>query len=125
MGNLTNRLRGVTKTVKPYPFLYTLFMLPLCPLEARMSLKWAEVLGLLAFTSVPSAWLCVRLSYPLNLCNWYRAQCFVMLLPLTIPIYRVLSPDSGVFWGTCAITVTLAASLANAYFVFVKPSARG
>ena len=117
-------LRKVSKTVKTFPFLYTALLLLLNPLEARLSLQWSVVLGLLTFTSLPSVWLCWKLSRAVKLCPWHRVQCFIMLLPLTIPFCRILKPEVNILWIWCGIVVLLTASLVNAYFVFVKPTVR-
>ena len=117
-------LRQVTKTVKVFPFAYTLILLILSPLEAWLSLRWAELLGLFFFTSVPSVWLCWRLSKAVKLCPWHRAQCFVMLLPLPVPLCRILYPDFNIFWVWVGMSVILTASLVNCYLVFIKPKSK-
>lgn len=117
-------LRNVSKAVKTFPFLYTALLLLLSPLEAWLSLRWSEVLGLLTFTSMPSVWLCWRLSRAVKLCPWHRVQCFIMLLPLFIPLCRILKPEVGILWVWCGVAVLLIASLINCYFVFIKPTAR-
>ena len=117
-------LRSVTKTIKTFPFIYTAALLVLSPFEAWLSLRWAELLGLLTFTCVPSAWLCWRLSKAVKLCPWYRAQCVIMLLPLSIPMCRILWPEVSVIWVWFGVVVLLLASLVNCYFVFIRPSAR-
>lgn len=117
-------LRKVSKTVKTFPFLYTALLLLLSPLEAWLSLRWSEILGLLTFTSLPSVWLCWKLSRAVKLCPWHRAQCFIMLLPLLVPIIRILKPEVNILWVWSGVAVLLIASLVNAYFVFVKPSVR-
>ena len=121
---LVKNYRKAFVTIKLFPFIYTFALLVVSPLEAWLSLRWAELLGLIVFTSVPSVILCMILSYAVKLCPWHRAQCIVMLLPLAIPICRIFMPDCVIFvWG--AVSVLLLISLANAYFVFVKPSVRG
>lgn len=116
--------RKVIATLKTYPFLYTALLLVLSPLEAWLSLEWSEALGLLAFTSVPSAMLCARLSFPLGFCNWYRAQCFVILLPLVIPMCRIFRPQLDMLWVWGGIAAILGASLVNCYKTFVRPTRR-
>lgn len=117
-------LRNVSKVVKTFPFLYTALLLLLSPLEAWLSLEWSEVLGLLTFTSLPSLWLCWRLSCAVKLCPWHRAQCFIMLLPLAIPLCRILKPEVSILWIWAGVAVLLIASLVNCYFVFIKPTTR-
>ncbi len=124
-GNRRSGYRKAYVTVKTYPFVMTAFLLALSPLEAWLSLPWAEALGLLTFASVPSAWLCARLSFPLRLCNWYRAQCLVMLLPQSIPLCRIFCPEMGVFWAWIGVVVILIASLVNCYRTFIRPTRRG
>ena len=118
---LIENYRQAYATIKTFPFIYTAVLLVLSPLEVWLSLKWAELLGLFFFTSVPSAWLCWRLSKEVKLCPWHRAQCAIMLLPLAIPVCRIFVQCCVILvWG--GISILLIASLVNAYFVFVKPS---
>lgn len=120
---LVDNYRKAFVTIKLFPFIYTALLLVVSPFEAWMALKWAELLGLFFFTSVPSVWLCWRLSKAVKLCQWHRTQCFIMLLPLAIPVCRILWSSCVIsVWG--GITILLIASLVNAYFVFVKPSVK-
>ena len=117
---LLENYRKAYVTIKTFPFIYTALLLVINPFEAWLSLKWAELIGLFFFTSVPSVWLCWRLSKAVKLCFWHRAQCFIMLLPLAIPVCRIFVPGSVIsVW--VAISALLITSLVNAYFVFVKP----
>lgn len=116
--------RKLYAAVKTYPFIYTFLLLALSPFEAWLPLPWAEAIGLLAFTSVPSALLCRRLSRAVFLCPWHRAQCAVMLLPAAIPLCRIFIPGLNVAWVWGGVSVLLLASVVNAYMVFVKPAAR-
>lgn len=120
---LIENYRQAYATIKTFPFIYTAVLLVVSPLEAFLSLRWAELLGLFFFTSVPSAWLCWRLSKEVKLCPWHRAQCAIMLLPLAIPVCRIFVQCCVILvWG--GISILLFASLINAYFVFVRPSVR-
>lgn len=119
---LLDNYRKAYVTIKTFPFIYTVTLLVLSPLEAWMSLRCAEVLALLTCTSIPTAWLCWRLSKVVKLCPWHRAQCFLMLLPLSIPLCRMFLPEINIFWVLAGVAVLLTASLINAYFVFIKPS---
>lgn len=123
-GELVENYRKAYYAIKVYPFIYTAVLLVVSPFEAFLSLRWAELLALFFFTSAPSTILCVVLSYAVKLCPWHRAQCFIMLLPLAIPVCRILWPGCVIsVW--VAIYAILIASLVNAYFVFIKPSVRG
>lgn len=121
---LIESYRKARHTIKTFPFVYTAVLLVLSPLETWMSLRWAELLALFFFTSVPSVWLCWRLSRAVRLCPWHRAQCFVMLLPLAIPLCRILCPDADVVLLWIGVSVILVASLVNCYLVFVKPTTK-
>ena len=112
--------RKVRHIIKSFPFIYTAVLLVISPLEAWLSLMWAEVLALLTTTSIPTAWLCWRLSKAVKLCPWHRAQCFIMLLPLVIPLCRILCPEADMLcvWG--GVSIILLASLVNCYLVFIK-----
>ena len=120
---LLENYRKAYVTIKTFPFIYTALLLVISPFEAWLSLKWAELIGLFFFTSVPSVWLCWRLSKAVKHCFWHRAQCFIMLLPLAIPVCRIFVPGS-VIWVWIAVFAILIALLVNAYFVFVKPSVK-
>lgn len=122
---LVKSYRKARAAIQTFPFFYTAVLLVVSPLEAWLSLRWAELIGLLFFTSVPTVCLLWRLSLTLWLCRWYRAQCLTMLLPLSITLCRIFWPEAGAVWVWGAVTVILMASLVNAYFVFVKPKARG
>lgn len=123
--DLVDNYRKAYYTIKVYPFIYTAVLLFLCPFEAFLSLRWAELLALFFFTSVPSTILCVVLSYAVKLCPWHRAQCFIMLLPLAIPVCRILCPEVNVVWLWVGVSVILITSLVNCYLVFIKPSVKG
>lgn len=121
---LIESYRKARGTIKTFPFIYTALLLILSPCEVFLSLRWTELLALFFFTSVPSVILCWLLSKAVRLCPWHRAQCFIMLLPLMIPVCRMFMPGCVIsVW--VGITILLIASLVNAYFVFVKPSVRG
>ena len=120
---MVENYRKAYSAIKTYPFIYSAALLVVSPLEAWLSLKWAELLGLFFFTSVPSTILCWVLSKAVRLCPWHRAQCIIMLLPLAIPLCRIFVPDCVILvWG--GVSISLFASLINAYFVFVRPSVR-
>lgn len=104
-------LRKVRDIVRPFPFFYTVVLLAVCLSEKWLSLKCTEVIELLTFTSVPAAILCWWLSWLLKLCFWYRVQCFVMVLPLAIPICRILWPEFGYSW--IGVVIILSLSIVN------------
>ncbi len=85
--------RGIKNVVRTYPFFYTLALLIVCLSEKAMSVRCGEIIELLAFTSLPSTFLCWKLSRIIGLCFWYRLQCVLMSLPLLIPICRTLYPE--------------------------------
>lgn len=124
MNNQTEVLRRVTKTVKVYPFIYTVLLLILSPVEAWASLEWAEVIGLLTFTSVPSIWLCWKLSRAVKLCPWHRAQCALAVVPTAIPLSRILIDGAYVALVWLGIAAILVASLVNCYLVFIRPTSQ-
>lgn len=121
---LVENYRKAYATIKTFPFIYTAVLLAVSPFEVWLSLRWSVLIGLVAFTSVPSVLLCLRLSKLVKLCPWHRAQCFIMLLPLAIPVCRILLPLLDVAWVWIGVSALLIASLVNAYFVFIKPSVR-
>lgn len=113
-------LRKVTRTVKIFPFVYTALLLALSPFEAWLSLKLAQIIGLLTFTAIPSVWLCWRLSKAIRLCHWHRAQCLLTLLPMAIPLCRILCANLSIVYVWSGIAIILIASLINCYLVFIK-----
>lgn len=121
---LIENYRKAFFTIKVFPFIYTAVLLILSPFETFLSLQWAELLALFFFTCMPSIILCLVLSYAVRLCPWHRAQCFIMLLPLSIPLCRIFYPDLSIVWVWLGVSTLLLASLVNAYFVFIKPSVR-
>lgn len=121
---LIKSYRKARHTIKTFPFIYTAVLLVLSQLETWLSLRWAEVLALLFSTSIPTTWLCWRLSKAVGLCPWHRAQCLIMLLPLAIPLCRILCPEVNIVWLWVGVSIILIASLVNCYLVFVKPSVR-
>lgn len=117
--NTEKRISEVTRVVKLFPFVYTALLLVVSPFEVWLSLKWAELIGLFFFTSVPSAWLCWRLSKAVKLCPWHRVQCIIMLLPLAIPVCRIFVPGSVILvWS--GIAVLLVASIVNRCLIDYK-----
>lgn len=120
---LVESYRKTYVTIKTFPFIYTAVLLVLSPLEAWMQLRCAELLALLTTTSVPTVWLFWRLSRTVKLCAWHRVQCLIIILPLAIPLCRILSPKFNVVWLWVGVSIILIASLVNGYLVFVKPSA--
>ena len=121
---LVDNYRKAFVTIKTFPFIYAALLVVVSPLEVWLSLKWAELIGLSLFTSVPSVWLCWKLSKTVKLCPWHRAQCFIMLLPLAIPLFRILHPRLNAVPVWVVVTVLLLVSLVNCYFVFVKPEVK-
>lgn len=96
--NTEERMSKVTRMVKLFPFVYTVVSLILIAIERLFTVGWYEVLSLLCFVSVPCVWLCWRLSKIARLCVWHRVQCLAMLLPLLIPICRIVWPETDIVW---------------------------
>lgn len=115
-------VQPTTKIVKIFPFKYTAILLFLSPFDAWLSLKWAQLLWLISFTTLPSAWLCWKLSRYLKLCKWHRAQCVLILIPQAIPICRIFFSDINIAWVWAGVALIFILSLINCYFVFIKPS---
>lgn len=111
--------RKVTDIVRLFPFFYTIALLAVCLSEKWLSLKCTEVVELLTFTSVPAAILCWWLSRIIKLCFWYRLQCFVMVLPLLVPICRIIWPAYvALVW--VGVIIILALSIVNRWLMDYK-----
>lgn len=118
-------LRKVTKRVKLAPFIYAVIFM------ACMIIYWfadESILSTLDAIFYISPIVCltfVWLSYPLKLCNWYRLQCCLPILPLPL-IYideNICEFGVEVAWVNFLIITTIfILSLINAYFVLVRPT---
>lgn len=119
-----NILRKITKRVKLAPFIYAVIFL-LCMISYWFADE--EVLSRLDVLFYVSPMVCltfVWFSYPLKLCNWYRLQCCLPMLPQPIiyideNIYEFGCEMAWVYFATFTFIFLL--SLLNAYFVFVRP----
>lgn len=118
----TQILRKVTGTIKKFPFVYTFILLCLSPFDAWLSLKWAQLLWLFTFTSLPTSWLCWKLSFPLKLCKWYRLQCVIILVPQIIPIFRIFCRELNILWVWAGVALIFVASLVNCYKTIIQPT---
>lgn len=120
-------LRKITKRVKLAPFLYALIFL-LC-----MSVYWfadnniLSTLDVLFYVSPIVCLTFIWFSYPLKLCNWYRLQCCLPMLPQPI-VYideNIYEFGSSIIWIDFAIVLLIfLLSLINTYFVFIRKATR-
>ena len=110
----------VTRTVKLFPFVYTALSLVLIAIEGLLPIGWVEILSLLLFVSLPCVWLCWRLSLIVRLCAWHRVQCLAMLLPLLIPICRIVWPDANVIWVKWVVAFLCMIPFVGGFRVFQK-----
>ena len=106
-------VKPVTNTVKRYPFYYTALMAVLSVCDIWLPVNLSSLVSFLFMTSIPSAILCLVLSRQVHLCPWHRAQCFVMVLPLVIPIYRIYYPNVNAWWVCVLVGLVLVVSLIN------------
>lgn len=86
---LFKTVEKVTLTTKAFPFAYSLVLAIMALCDKWMSQNMALTVEYICFATVPATILCVLMSYFLKLCFWYFVQCFLILLPLSIPICRV------------------------------------
>ena len=106
-------VKPATNTIKRYPFYYTALMVVLSVCDIWLPVNLSLLLGFLFMTSIPSAFLCFMLPRQVHLCPWHRAQCFVMVLPLVIPIFRIYYPNVCIWWVCGLVGLVLLASLIN------------
>ena len=118
--NTEERMSKVTRTVKLFPFVYTAVSLVLIAIEGLLPIGWVEILSLLLFVSVPCVYLCWRLSKIVRLCPWHRVQCIAMLLPLLIPIYRMVWPEANVVWVKLGVVLLCLLPFVGGFRVFQK-----
>lgn len=121
---ILNVVRKATKTIKIFPFAYALLMLILLPIASYCNYELALWLGAIFYMSIVMIALLFRLSYIFKLCNWYRLQCALPLLPQILDnideyIYQF---DGYVFTLDLIVYILIfLLSLVNAYFVFIRP----
>lgn len=118
-------LRKVTKFVKCAPFVYALIYLGVMIFYVELSIEADAVLDELFYVSPIVCFAFIRLSYYLKLCNWYRLQCCLPMLPTCVVlidenVYEFGMEIAAVNFAT--ITLIILLSLVNAYFVFIKPT---
>lgn len=78
---------------KIFPVAYSLVLIILIICYGNMSQGCASLIGTTAFVTLPFTILCIWLSYPLHLCNWYRFHALMMLSPLAIPLTHAFAPE--------------------------------
>lgn len=121
--SLIEMLRSITRILKLFPFVYSLTIVFLSPLYFFDNGDITDILDNLFYVSPFVIILLFVLSYHLKLCNWYRIQCSLPLLPQCLGIV-----DSYVYeFGentACAVffayVTIFTLSLVNAYFVFIR-----
>lgn len=86
----------------------------------------ALILDQLFYTSPIVVSCNIALSYTLKLCKWHRMECslpLIPMLPLFVDYYIYPLNNIAVGINTTIMIILCLASLINAYFVFIKPSA--
>lgn len=119
-------LRKTTRIVKVYPFIYAMLYVMCMFGYMLFSENVATILDQLFYTSPIVVSCNIALSYSLKLCKWHRMECSLPLIPM-LPLFvdYYIYPLNNIAVGiNTTIMITLCiASLINAYFVFIKPSA--
>ena len=131
VGNMEEYLfrivRKVTLTVKYFPFFYALGFLIFWLIAPTLSIDVITGIDGVIYISLIMVLFLIRLSYCVKLCVWHRLQCTLPLLPQIVD-----KIDTYIYeFGTYSVVANYAVfgvigvlSLINAYFVFIKPSAR-
>lgn len=118
-----NVLRKTTSFVKLVPFAYALiFLLCMIPYWCCTD-ETLTILDECFYISPIVSLTFIRMSYLLKLCNWYRLQCALPIIPLPIVIIdeNIYEFGSEVRWINFATTILIfLLSLINAYFVFIR-----
>lgn len=118
-------LRNVTRFVKIVPFVYAvLFLLCMMPYWNCDEII-LDIIDQCVYVSPIVSLTFIRLSYYLKLCNWYRLQCILPILPFPIVLIdeHIYEFGSMAMWINFVITTLIfLLSLVNAYFVFIRPT---
>lgn len=120
-------IRQVTKTVKVFPFLYTLGLILFWTISPIFSESAISLIDSMVFLSALLAVFLVRLSYCLKLCIWHRLQCVLPLIPQFSAIIDANVWEFGLYSAIINLVIMIGVftlSLFNAYKVFIKPVVR-
>lgn len=118
-------VRKTTKAIKVFPFLYALLLLVLFPIVAYVDFDIATIINEIFYVSPLFIGFLILLSFYVKLCNWYRLQCLLPLLPQitnSIDTYIYEFSYDISFINLIVMLVIFILSLINAYFVFIKPT---
>lgn len=101
------KLRNVTVIIKAFPFAYSVVLIILALCDWGMPNDSALTMALICYATLPAAALCFGLSYFLKLCNRYRIQCCIMLLPLLVPYWRIHQHEEYLIWIRLGVIIIL------------------
>lgn len=116
-------LRSVTNFIKIAPFVYAMMFILCMLVYLFCDDNTSSICDMLFYISPITSITFVCLSFKLKLCNWYRLQCLIPLMPLPFSIVdgmvcEFIEPVAYINYGITSLAFIL--SLLNAYFVFVK-----
>lgn len=119
-------LRKVTTIVKVYPFAYSILYVSCMLVYMFCSDEISTLCDQLFYTSPFMIVCAIGLSYSLKLCKWHRLECILPLLPTCMGLvdkFICSFTKLASYLNAILIGIICLASLINAYFVFIKPSA--
>lgn len=124
---LIKTLRKVTQTVKVAPFVVALFYMLTILGYMYMSDTIIYLLDTTLYFSPAAVVMMLILSKQVQLCFWHRLECVlpvICMIPSAIDILIYPLSETATYINAITLSVILLLSLINAYFVFVKPTAK-
>ena len=106
-------LRKVTDRIRVFPFLYSVILIILLLCDWAMPKDNALTLAVTCYATLPLAGLCFYLSHIIKLCNRYRVQCGIVLLPLLVPYWRIHQPEEYLIWIRLGVIILLFMSVSK------------
>lgn len=114
-------LREVTFTLKTAPFVYTFMYIVFYMLYVYVGDAYLAAIERYLYVSPIVIATLLYLSYTLRLCNWYRFQCLLPLLPQALGLVDKYVYAFGEASATALVSMVAAmfvASLVNVILVF-------
>lgn len=120
-------VQQVTVTVKLFPFVYSAGLIIFWLIAPTLTYAVVTTIDNFIFVSAIMVLFLIRLSYCVKLCKWHRLQCALPLLPQVIAQIDEHFYELGLYASIVNYVIIAAIfilSLINAYFVFIKPTAK-
>lgn len=117
------RLRDITFIIRVAPFVYVLILLFTAFLYMFCDDIILDLIDRTFYVSPLIILLFFMLSYKLKLCNWYRTQCSLPLIPQVLSLSDTYIYEFGenvVYLSLVALSIIFLSTLVNTYFVFLR-----